>query len=56
MDIFNYNPRHSHEVNIGNRPLGGTPPRRIQRMTPTATTAPEGWVQQCIAIFAAGAD
>lgn len=56
MDIFNYNPRHSHEVNIGNRPLGGNHPLRIQSMTTTATTDTEGCVKQCIAIFDAGAD
>ena len=56
MDIFNYNPRHSHEVNIGNRPLGGEQPLRIQSMTTTATTDTEGSVKQCMAIFDAGAD
>ncbi len=56
MDLFNYNPRHSHEVSIGNRPLGGDQPLRIQSMTTTATTDTEGCVKQCIAIFDAGAD
>lgn len=56
MSIFNYNPRHSHQVCGGNRPLGGENPLRIQSMTTTATTDTEGCVRQCIAIFDAGAD
>lgn len=56
MSIFNYNPRHSHQVCVGNRPLGGEKPLRIQSMTTTATTDTEGCVRQCIAIFDAGAD
>ena len=38
MDLFNYNPRASHQVNVGNRPLGGDQPLRIQSMTTTVTT------------------
>ncbi len=56
MDIFNYNPRRSHAVNVGNRPLGGDSPLRIQSMTTTATTDTEGCVRQCVALFDAGAD
>lgn len=56
MNIFNYQPRKSHEVHIGNRPLGGNNPLRIQSMTTTATTDTEGCVRQCVAIFDAGAD
>ena len=56
MDLFNYNPRHSHEVMVGNRPLGGDNPLRIQSMTTAATTDTEGCVRQCVAIFDAGAD
>lgn len=56
MSIFNYSPRHSHEVMIGNRPLGGDNPLRIQSMTTTATTDTEGCVKQCVSIFDAGAD
>ena len=37
-DLFNYNPRHSSEVRVGNRPLGGNNPLRIQSMTTKATT------------------
>lgn len=56
MDIFNYNPRKTHEVVIGNRPLGGDNPLRIQSMTTTPTADTEASVKQCIAIFNAGAD
>ncbi len=56
MSIFNYNPRKSHEVVVGNRPLGGDTPLRIQSMTTTVTTDTEACVRQCIAIFEAGAD
>ena len=56
MDIFNYPPRPSHEVRIGNRPLGGNQPLRIQSMTTCATTDTEGCVEQCIRIIEAGAD
>lgn len=56
MDIFNYNPRASREVRVGNRPLGGGHPLRIQSMTTTATTDTEGCVEQCVRIIEAGAD
>lgn len=53
---FNYVPRPSHEVMVGNRPLGGNNPLRIQSMTTTVTTDTPGSVRQCVAIFDAGAD
>lgn len=56
ISLFNYAPRHSHEVRIGNRPLGGDQPLRIQSMTTTATVDTEACVRQCRAIFDAGAD
>ena len=56
MDIFNYTPRASHEVRIGNRPLGGDQPLRIQSMTTRPTTDTEGCVEQCIRIIDAGSD
>ena len=56
MDIFNYTPRASHEVRIGNRPLGGDQPLRIQSMTTRHTTDTEGCVEQCIRIIDAGSD
>lgn len=56
MDLFNYRPRASHEVRIGNRPLGGTHPLRLQSMTTCATTDTEGCASQAAAIFRAGGD
>lgn len=56
MDLFNYSPRTSHEVRIGNRPLGGDQPLRIQSMTTAATTDTEACVAQCRAIIDAGGD
>ena len=56
MDLFNYQPRRSHEVHIGNKPLGGQQPLRLQSMTTTLTTDTEASVAQCIAIIEAGAD
>lgn len=56
MDLFNYTPRASHEVHVGDRPLGGDQPLRIQSMTTTPTADVEASVKQCIAIFDAGAD
>ena len=55
-DLYNYHPRLSHEVSVGNRPLGGEQPLRIQSMTTAVTTDTEACVKQCIAIFDAGAD
>ena len=54
--MFNYSPRHSHEVRIGQRPLGGENPIRLQSMTTTATTDVEASVRQIEAIIDAGAD
>lgn len=56
MDIFNYRPRHSRQVEIGNRPLGGNCPLRLQSMTTCATTDTEGCVEQAARIIDAGAD
>ncbi len=56
MSLFNYEPRQSHEVKIGNRPLGGGHPLRIQSMTTCATTDTEGCVEQTIRIIQAGGD
>ena len=56
MDLFNYNPRRSHRVCVGNRALGGDEPLRLQSMTTTATADVEASVAQCRAIFDAGAD
>ena len=56
MDSFNYIRRKSSTVEIGNIPLGGDNPIRIQSMTSTSTLDTEGSVAQCKRIFDAGAD
>lgn len=56
MDLFNYAPRRSHAVTVGNRPLGGDNPLRIQSMTTTPTADVASSIKQCAAIFNAGAD
>ena len=56
MDLFNYHPRASHEVRIGNRPLGGNHPLRIQSMTTFPTTDTAGCVEQSARIIEAGGD
>lgn len=56
MDSFNYIRRKSSAVEIGNIPLGGDNPIRIQSMTSTSTLDTEGSVAQCKRIFDAGAD
>ncbi len=54
--LFNYTPRTSHEVRIGNHPLGGGNPLRLQSMTTTSTNDVEGSVEQIRRIVDAGAD
>ncbi len=44
------------EIYIGNTPLGGNNPIRIQSMTNTDTLDTQSSVRQCISIFDAGAD
>jgi (E)-4-hydroxy-3-methylbut-2-enyl-diphosphate synthase len=56
VDIFNYRPRASHEVHVGQRPLGGDQPLRLQSMTTRATTDTMGCADQIERIVAAGAD
>ena len=53
---FNYHRRRTTIVHVGNTPLGGSYPIRLQSMTTTATTDIEGSVEQCLAIIRAGAD
>ena len=55
-ELFNYTPRESHEVRVGNKPLGGDNPIRLQSMTTAATTDTEGCVRQIKAIVDAGGD
>ena len=56
MDYYNYHRRKSSVVQIGDTPLGGTYPIRIQSMTNTSTLDTPGSVEQCIRIIEAGAD
>ncbi len=56
MDLFNYAPRTSHVVHVGNRPLGGDNPLRLQSMTTTPTADVAASVRQVKAIADAGAD
>lgn len=55
-ELFNYIPRRTHEVIVGNRPLGGDHPLRLQSMTTTDTNDTEASVAQARAIMDAGAD
>jgi len=55
-DLFHYSRRESSSVQIGNTPLGGSNPIRIQSMTNTSTMDTKGSVEQCKRIFDAGAD
>ena len=56
LDLFNYSRRHSDEVAIGNVPLGGKNPVRLQSMTNTSTLDTQGSVNQCIEIANAGGE
>jgi len=55
-DLFHYCRRKSSTVRIGNTPLGGSNPIRIQSMTNTSTMDTAGSVEQCKRIIDAGAD
>lgn len=55
-NLFNYSPRKSHTIRLGNLTLGGGAPLRLQSMTTRPTTDTEGCVEQCIRIIEAGAD
>lgn len=56
MDIFNYKRRASSVAQIGNIPLGGDNPIRIQSMTTTNTNDTEASVEQAIRIIEAGGE
>lgn len=55
-DLFHYARRKSSLVQIGNTPLGGSNPIRVQSMTNTSTMDTRGSVEQCKRIIEAGAD
>ena len=56
MPSFQYKRRKSSEVFIGNTPLGGDNPVRVQSMTSTATMDTEASIAQCIRIIEAGGE
>lgn len=56
MNYFNYKRRLSSETRIGNTPLGGTNPIRVQSMTNTNTNDTEASAEQVIRIIEAGGD
>jgi (E)-4-hydroxy-3-methylbut-2-enyl-diphosphate synthase len=56
MSIFQYKRRKSSEVFIGNTPLGGDNPIRVQSMTNTSTMDTEASIEQCIRIIGAGGE
>lgn len=56
MDLYNYHRRKSATVQIGDTPMGGDNPIRIQSMTNTSTLDTEKSIAQCISIIDAGAD
>ena len=56
MSYFNYKRRLSSVANIGNVPLGGNNPIRIQSMTSTNTNETEASVEQSIRIIEAGGE
>lgn len=55
MSYFNYSRRKSSEVEIGDTPLGGENPIRIQSMANVSTMDTEAAIEQCIRIIKAGA-
>jgi len=55
-DLFHYSRRKSSSVQIGNTPLGGSNPIRVQSMTNTSTMDTAASVEQCKRIIEAGAD
>ena len=56
IDLFNYRRRASSEVNVGDTPMGGCNPIRIQSMTTTPTTDTEASVAQAERIIEAGGE
>jgi (E)-4-hydroxy-3-methylbut-2-enyl-diphosphate synthase len=56
MNLFNYSRRLSSVVRIGNTPLGGTNPIRIQSMANVPTMDTEAAVAQAIRMMDAGAE
>ena len=56
IDLFNYKRRQSSVTHVGNVPMGGDNPIRLQSMTTTPTTDTEGCVAQAERIIKAGGE
>ncbi len=56
MNLFNYRRRFSHIVQVGDTPLGGFHPIRVQSMTTTSTMDTEASVAQTLRIAKAGGE
>lgn len=56
MDLFNYHRRKTEVVHVGNTPLGGDFPIRVQSMTNTPTMDTDACVAQTLRIAEAGGD
>lgn len=56
MNLFNYRRRFSHIVQVGDTPLGGYHPIRLQSMTNTSTMDTEASVAQALRIAEAGGE
>ena len=55
-DFFNYTRRKSDEIQIGNTPMGGENPIRVQSMTNTNTLDSKASAEQCMRIADAGGE
>ena len=55
-DLFNYNRRKSSEIHVGDCPMGGDNPVRVQSMATKPTTDTEGCVEQARRIINAGGE
>lgn len=55
-NYFNYNRRQTSVTNIGNTPLGGNNPIRVQSMTSTNTNDTKACVEQAVKIIEAGGE
>lgn len=55
-DLFNYIRRQSSVTHVGNTPMGGNNPIRVQSMTTTSTTNTDDSVAQIIRIIEAGGE
>jgi len=56
MNLFNYRRRFSHIIQVGNTPMGGYNPIRVQSMNNTSTMDTEGSVAQALRIAEAGGE